>query len=170
MIREPPIAGEQPSLSQGRQGDDDGPNTNRLERRFTSPTSRGRGSRLESEEVGEVAGGGSSRDSAVVGTRGQIAIRQHREAETGVGREQVCLAEKRPLSGRSRESGVHGGLPAYELAAVVPDYAAGLLGSRMTVAEWARRARLGHAERANEMAGSSAGQRHQHRWRQSPPH
>src|SRR5881409_2572410 len=100
MIREPPIAGEQPSLSQGHQGDDDGPNTGRLERWFTSPTSRGRGSRLESEEVGEVAGSGSSRGSVVVGPCSQIAIRQHGRAKTGVGREQLCLPENRPLSER----------------------------------------------------------------------
>src|SRR2546426_2996178 len=109
----------------------------RLERWSTSPTSRDRGSRLESEEVGEVAGGGSSRGSAVVGTRSQIASRQHRKAETGVGREQLCLPERRPLSGRSRESGVRGGPPPDELAAAVPDSAAGLLRTRLTVAEWA---------------------------------
>src|SRR5213593_608621 len=132
MIREPPIASEQPSLSQGRQGDDDGPNTDRLDW-FTSLTSRGRGSLLESEEVGEVAGGGSSRGSAVVGTGSQIAIRQHREAETAVGREQLGLPEKRPLNGRSRESRVHGGLAAHELAAVIRDSGAGLLGGHTTV-------------------------------------
>ena len=99
----------------------------------------------------------------MVATRSQIAIRQHREAETGVGRDQLCLPEDRPLSGRSRESGVHGGLPPDELTAVVPDSAAGLLRTRLTVAEWARGPRLRHAERADEMARGSAGQRHQHR-------
>jgi len=151
------MTGEQPSLSQRHQGDDDGPNTGRLERWVTSPTSRGRGSRLESEEVGEVAGSGSSRGSAVVDTRSQIAIKQRREAETGVGWEQLCLLGNRPVSGRSRESGLHGGPFPDELAAAVPDSAAGLLHTRLTVADWACRPRLGHAERANEMACGSAG-------------
>jgi len=101
------MTGEQPSLSQGHQGDDDGPNTGRLERWVTSPTSRGRGSRLESEEVGEVAGDGSSRGSAVVDTHSQIAIRRRRQAETGASREQLCLRVNRPQSGGSNESGVH---------------------------------------------------------------